>query len=270
MSSTKPISLVRIEYAEAAEAYLRSLPPEHFMEATPQARQRKITLCSFDVIHESRPDIQLFNELLVQYRHGRKQLLGQVVPDNMAVVCGEEIKAENSYDIALQPERPYWMFEYVSKYSQRKDYEDSFRKYERELKVPYYLLFYPDQQELTLFRHNGKKYVSVKPNEAGRLTVTELETEVALVDGWVRFWFRGQLVPLTAELLRDLEETRRRAEREKRRADRLEQGLVDQKGRTEEEKRRADEEKRRADEEKRRADLAEQELQRLRAQLRGR
>src|SRR5439155_24938725 len=194
---------------------------------------------------------------------GRKQVLQQVVPDNMAVVCKEEIKAENSYDVPLQPERPYWMFEYVSKYSQRKDYEDSFHKYERELKVPYYLLFYPDQQELTLFRHNGKKYVSVKPNESGRLAVPELEAEVALVDGWVRFWFRGELVPLTAELFRELEETRRRADREKRRADKLEQGLVN-------EKRRTDEERCRADDEKRRADRAEQELRRLRAQLQGR
>jgi len=188
----------------------------------------------------------------------------------MAVVCREEIKAENSYDVPLQPERPYWMFEYVSKYSQRKDYEDSFHKYERELKVPYYLLFYPDQQELTLFRHNGKKYVSVKPNESGRLAVPELEAEVALVDGWVRFWFRGELVPLTAELFRDLEETRRRADREKRRADKLEQGLGNEKRRTDEERCRADDEKRRADDEKRRADRAEQELQRLRAQLQGR
>jgi len=70
-------------------------------------------------------------------------------------------------------------------------------------------------------------------------------------------------VPLTAELFRDLEETRRRADREKRRADKLEQGLVN-------EKRRTDEERCRADDEKRRADRAEQELQRLRAQLQGR
>lgn len=249
MSTAKPISLVRIEYAEAAEAYLRRLPPEHFMEATPQARQRKITLCSFDVIHESRPDIQLFNELLVQYRLGRKQVLRQVVPDNMAVVCRDEIKAETSYDVPLQPEPPYWTFEYVSKNSQRKDYEGSFHKYERELKVPYYLLFYPDQQELTLFRHNGKKYVSVQPNAAGRLAVPELEIEVGAVDGWVRYWFQGELVPLTADLLRELEEARRRAEKEKRRADRLEQELKEERGR---------------------ADRAELELERLRAQLQGR
>ena len=43
MASNKPRSLLRIEYEEAAEAYLRSLPPEHFMEATPQSIQRVIT-----------------------------------------------------------------------------------------------------------------------------------------------------------------------------------------------------------------------------------
>ena len=37
------------------------------MEATPQATRRKITLESFDLLHAHRPDVQLFNELLVQY-----------------------------------------------------------------------------------------------------------------------------------------------------------------------------------------------------------
>ena len=44
-----------------------SLPLEHFMESTPQATQRKITLESFDLIYVSRKDVQCFNELLVQY-----------------------------------------------------------------------------------------------------------------------------------------------------------------------------------------------------------
>ena len=47
------------------------------------------------------------------------------------------------------------MLEYVSKSSRRKDYDDNFDKYERDLKVPYYLTFYPDDQELTLYRHTG-------------------------------------------------------------------------------------------------------------------
>ena len=53
MSTDKPRSLLRLDYADAAEAYLRSLPPEHFMEATPQATQRKITLESLDLVRRN-------------------------------------------------------------------------------------------------------------------------------------------------------------------------------------------------------------------------
>ncbi len=113
------------------------------------------------------------------------------------------------------------------------------QKYERELKVPYYLIFYPDEQELTLYRHTKRKYVSVKPNEHGRLALPELELELGLLEGWCRFWYRGELLPLPADLLRDLEQTRRRA----------------------------DQEKQRADQEKQRADTAERELELLRARL---
>ena len=252
MSTARPRSLLRIEYEEAAEAYLRSLPPEHFMEATAQATQRKITLAGFDVIHVARPDIQLFNELLVQYPHGRPPRIRQVVPDNLAVVWNEPILAKGSYDLPLQPTGPTWVMEYVSKHSKRKDYDESFKKYERELKVPYYLLFYPDNQEMSLYRRGLRRYVSVKPNGNDRLAVAELEVEVGLLDGWVRYWFRGQLVPLTGDLQRQLLQTRRALDDEKRRAD--------------DEQRRADDEQRRADEMQRRLEAAEKELARLRAQ----
>jgi hypothetical protein len=213
MSTAKPRSLLRIEYEKAAEAYLRGLPPEHFMEATPQATQRKITLESFDLVHRRRPAVQMFNELLVQYPLPRRAKIRQVVPDNMAVVHDEPIRAKGSYDLPLQPARPFLTLEYVSKGSERKDYEDNFRKYERELKVPYHLLFYPDEQELTLYRHSGKKYVTVLPNASGRYAVPELELEVALLEGWARFWFRGELVPLPPDLQAELEETRRQLDR---------------------------------------------------------
>jgi Uma2 family endonuclease len=209
MATDRPISLVRLEYDRAAEAYLRSLPPEHFMEAVPQATQRKIALESLDLVRARRPDVQVFNELLVQYRHGRRRDLRQVVPDNMVVVHPEPIQAVGHYTLALQPVGPFWVLEYVSKHSERKDYEDNFRLYERELKVPYYLLFYPDQQELTLFHHTGRKYRTVTANEADRYPIPELDLEVALLDGWVRFWYRGELLPLPADLQRELEETRR-------------------------------------------------------------
>src|SRR5579884_2392714 len=133
-----PRALIEIAYAEHARKYLESLPLEHFMEATQQATQRKITLESLDLVHARRPEVQVFNELLVQYPLRRRKKPGQIVPDNMVVLCEQPIKAEGSYDVPVQPVGPFWVMEYVSKYNKRKDYEKSFRKYERELKVPYY------------------------------------------------------------------------------------------------------------------------------------
>lgn len=189
-------------YEEAEQQYLASLPPEHFMEATDHAHQRKITLESFDVIRESRSDIQCFNELLVQYPQKNKKN-GQVVPDNFVVVHPKPIKARGSFKVPLQPVKPLLVMEYVSKYNKRKDYEDNFDHYEKELKVPYYLLFYPDGEEMTLFQRGEKKYVAVRPNANGRYAIPELELEVALLGGWVRYWFRGELVPLPGDLLKE-------------------------------------------------------------------
>src|SRR5262249_18372222 len=105
---------------------------------------------------------------------------------------------------------PYWVLEYVSKNNKRKDYEDNFDKYEQELRVPYYLVFYPEDQELTLYRYHDKRYVSVKPNKHGRYPIADLDIEVALLDGWVRFCYKGELLPLPADLDRALEEVRQR------------------------------------------------------------
>jgi Uma2 family endonuclease len=209
-SLTPDPELVRM-YEVAEQEYLRSLPPEHFMEATDHATQRKITLESFDLIRAARPDVQCFNELLVQYPRLKRKKFGQVVPDNFVVIHPELIRARGSFNLPLQPVRPFLVLEYVSKYNRRKDYEDNFDKYEEELKVPYYLLFYPDIEELTVFRLVGERYASVTPNADGRLPIPELELEAAMLDGWVRFRFRGELLPLPAELLRERDEARRAA-----------------------------------------------------------
>src|SRR5262249_25718265 len=137
MSTDKPLHLLRLQYEKAAEAYLRSLPPEHFMEATPQATQREITVESLALVRTPRPEVQYFNELLVQSPQGRRAEIRQVVPDNLVVVHPQPIRAVGSFDMPLQPVGPFWVLEYVSKHSQRKDYETHFGKYERELKVPY-------------------------------------------------------------------------------------------------------------------------------------
>src|SRR5687768_14547974 len=123
MPTETPRILLELSYYQAAQDYLRKLPPEHFMEATPQATQREITLESLALVRAQRTDVQGFNELLVQYplpRPRGKRKIGQVVPDNMVVLHNQPIKAEGSYDVPLQPVGPFLVLEYVSKNNQRK------------------------------------------------------------------------------------------------------------------------------------------------------
>jgi len=208
MPTELPRMLVEMSYESAAREYLRRLPLEHFMEATPQATQREITLESLALVKVQRPDVQVFNELLVQYPLPRRKRPGQVVPDNMVVVHPEPIKVEGSYNLPLQPVGPFWVLEYVSKNSERKDYTENMNKYEHDLKVPYYLMFMPESQDLTLYYHNGEKYVSVTPNTQNRYEIPKLELEMGLHGGWMRYWFRGELLPLPAELQADLHSER--------------------------------------------------------------
>ena len=208
MSRARAKRLSPSDYEKAALAYLRGLPLEHFMEAIPQATQREITLASLALVRARQPEVQVFNELLVQYMH--RGQLHQVVPDNMVVLGEQPPQSKSSFNVELNPDPPFWVFEYVSEMNPRKDYEDSFRKYEKELKVPYYLLFYPDTQDLSLYRHNKRKYVTVKPDERGRCPVPELDLEVGLLDGWVRFWHKGQLLPLPADLQRQVHDLQHR------------------------------------------------------------
>ncbi len=255
-----PRGIIEAAYAEYAREYLRSLPLEHFMEATAQAKQREITLASLALVKARRSEVQVFNELLVQYpRRGQKKP-GQVVPDNMVVLHGEAIKADGSYDVPIQPVGPFWMLEYVSKSNKRKDYEDNFDKYEQELKVLYYLTFYPDNQDLTLYRLRNRKYVSVKPNENDRYAIPELDLELALLDGWVRYWYQGELLPLPAELQQQIKEQRHQTEEQRQRAENAEQ-------RAENAEQRAENAEQRAENAEQRAKELQRELEQLRRQL---
>lgn len=209
--------MTEADYERAADEYCRSLPLEHFMEAIPQSTQRKITLESLDLLCSYRPDVQLFNELLVQYptRAG----LGQVVPDNMVLLSDKPVRAKGSFNFPYESARPLWVLEYVSPYNKRKDYEESFHKYERELKVPYCLFYYPDDEDLRVYQHGGRRYRKLKPDARGRYAIPELDLEVGLLDGWVRFWYQGAILPLPGELQQEKVAATRRAEQEARRAD---------------------------------------------------
>lgn len=247
--SSIPIRLQEIEFYSAAQEYLHMLRtehPEHFMEAKHQGRQREITMESFALVHAERPDFQYFNELLVQYRRRGEDKIRQIVPDNMVVLYEKELVVENSFDVPLQPVGPFWVLEYVSRTTKRKDYVNSFAKYEKDLKVPYYLMFYPDDQELSLFRRNTRKYVSVKPDAQGRHAIPELEMDLALLDGWVRYWFRGKLLSLPAQLQKELNQLRQQNEQLMKNNEQLLKSL---------------------DQETQRAQAAEDELAQLRAEV---
>ncbi|MBA4189148.1 MAG: hypothetical protein C0467_14215 [Planctomycetaceae bacterium] len=219
---TPPNPEMRAFYEAEAQAYLESLPLSHFMESTAQSSQRKITVESFDLIHVARPDVQCFSELLIQYPQSNRRKPAKVVPDNFVVVYPEPIIASGTFAITEQPVGPLLVLEYVSKHSNRKDYHENFDKYQADLKVPYYLIFYPDNEELTLFQLADGRYSAVRPNAAGRFAIPDLEMEVALLGGWVRFWFRGALLPLPGDLLieRDAAREQRDEAREQRDAER--------------------------------------------------
>lgn len=216
-----PPMLLRMKYEDAAQAYLRSLPLEHFMESIEQSTQRKISVASFDQVQLHRPDIQTFSELLIQYPLADDRI-GQVVPDGMTIVSNEPINVDGSFIIPLQKVRPILVMEYISKSNRRKDTETNRTKFEVFVKALYYLMFSPEAQELILYKlGKKKKYVTVKPNEHGRYPIPELELEVGILDGWMRFWFRGELLPLTTDLLKDLTRVRQMLQAETQRANDL-------------------------------------------------
>ena len=68
MATSKPAILQKLEFDEAAQVYLKSLTIENIMEADQQGQQRIITVNSLSQILKVRPDVHLYNELLVQYR----------------------------------------------------------------------------------------------------------------------------------------------------------------------------------------------------------
>jgi hypothetical protein len=228
MSAKEPLS--EAEYEEAARRYMRGLPLEHFAESTGQGRQRMITLASLSLLRARRPDVQVFNELLVQYHYGRRRQVRQVVPDNMVVVHLEPIRAYLSYALPLQPVAPFWVLNYVSPFPRRKEYDEDFRRYEAELKVPYILVYRPDQQNLALYRHSGEKYLSVAANAAGRYTIPELELEMGLLEGWVRFWHRGEQLLLPHELKQQIDQARQEEAEAKRRLAKLQERGIEPAG----------------------------------------
>jgi Uma2 family endonuclease len=228
MATTLDISRAELEelYERLANEYCRSLPLEHFMESQDQSKQREITLESLALVTAQWPEFQVFNELLILYPLSEKDLKKptRVCPDNMVVVHDEPIVAKGSFNVPLQPVGPTLILEYVSSENKRKDYIDNRRRYADDLQVPYYLLFKPEEQKLTVFRLSCKKYVAVKSNASGRLEIPPLRLEVAIHDRWVRFWYEGKLLPLPGDLMMERDAIKAENEKLKQEIERLKAG----------------------------------------------
>jgi hypothetical protein len=106
-----------------------------------------------------------------------------------------------------------WVLEYISRDDPEKDYVKNFEKYEGVFGFPYHLLFDPDEQSLLLYHLHERRYVPVEETAVARLPIRELELEVGLLEGWVRFWFRGELLPIPAELRARMRELRQEMEK---------------------------------------------------------
>ena len=200
------------EYDQFADEFLAQLPLEHFAQTTEEAYQQFVTNSSLGLIRAVWPDFQVFSELLIQYpkagqepRPGRKRRTPQrVVPDNMVVIWPEPLTGLKAFHTPLQPVLPTMVMEYVSTGNKRKDYDDNFRRYRDDLRVPYYLLFEPGDESLKVFHFEDGRYEPVAPDEHGRRAIPDLEMEVGLIDGWVRYWHRGTLLALPGELMNQL------------------------------------------------------------------
>jgi Uma2 family endonuclease len=201
--SISPDLMTLQDYDLAAEEYRKSLPLEHFMESTPHATQREITVESMGLLKLQRPDLHYFNELLVQYPWaGRTR---QVVPDNMLVLGDLAERDRTNFPVVLENSPPFMMLEYVSQTSKGKDYGDAYAKYENELRTPYCLFFDPLAQDLRIYRHDGEGYERLEPDLQGRIAVPELDLEIGIHDRWVRYWHRGAMLKVPAELMQEMQ-----------------------------------------------------------------
>jgi Uma2 family endonuclease len=212
-------------YDATESDYFDHLRIEDYMEAFDHAQQREITVESFALIRAERKDVHFFNEMVVLYPSSDEKRPRRVCPDNMVVLHDGELTVDRSYRLPQQPAGPFLVLEFVSPLHRKKDYQCNMLHYEAALKVPYYLTYLAEQKELILYRHNGESYERTKPNAQGRFPIPELELEAGLHHGWVRYWFRGQLLPLPAELLGQLKSTRDQLDAERNRRMELENEL---------------------------------------------
>ncbi len=190
---------IELAYRYSAAAYWFLERQCHDNVDERRARQRDVTRWSLEIVRGVRPDVQAFTNLLVQFpREGVKEP-AQTAPDTVVFHHERVIVVGNRYDVPLQHATPFLVADYTETSTSRDE--------AGELNAPYYL-HSPTAAELSVFRLGDGEYTAVRPNAAGRHAMPELELEVGLLGEWVRYWFRGELVPLPGDVLAELAKLR--------------------------------------------------------------
>jgi Putative restriction endonuclease len=171
-----------------------------------QAKQRDITRWSFEIIRGVRPDVQPFTKLLIQFPD-RDGVPDWIAPESTVFLHSTPLKIGNSFDVPFQPVGPFFVLEYLTEANQR-SIQENYEWCERELKIPYYLRFDFETNAITLLNLKDGRYSALPPDANGRFALPELGLEVAILETWVRYWFRGELIPLPGELLNELAKLR--------------------------------------------------------------
>jgi hypothetical protein len=170
------------------------------MESAVQGKQRSITLQSFDVISLRRPDIHCFNRISVWCPKGNSGNRRFVTPDHTIVIHSGPVPLDTDPVYLSAAVQPILAVNYVSADCPRPaDFERQRR--EAEAGITYSLVFDADRRSVTGYHlTRPRRYVPLKCDEWNRLAVPELDLEVLVRDGWMRYWFRGELMPLATEL----------------------------------------------------------------------
>lgn len=194
------------DFDRHALEFAAALTPEDVMENSWAGTQRSLTLSMFDILRTREPRVQPFNEMLVQFEENG--VIKGVVPDNMIVVSDEPLRHRTSFPVPVEPVLPLLVIEYVSKGGDKKDYVVNRRRYAL-VGVPYYVICDPQKSKLEVHHLQDDGYVRLEPGLNNRVSVPELDLEIGLLNGWMRFWHRGELLPIPAESERQKEALQR-------------------------------------------------------------
>lgn len=164
---------------------------------------------------------------------------------------------------------PAFVIEVSSKKSRKEDRVRKFALYQDVLKVPEYLLYDEDADELWLYRLENGVYVSQPADAQGRLHSVELGVSFAREPGLgVRLYSaKGEPIPSPDEMFMDREDARRRDEFLARVKARMEAEAEQLRQESAEIAAQLEAERQRADAERQRADALAAEVERLRRAL---